>query len=234
MCQTIKSPASAGLFFYLCGTKVQTLQRSRYIGFLSILLVLLGSQAGYAQIVPDSSLNHPIPPVARQEADSINMIADTVKVTIKPRQPWEPKPKRAGLYSAIFPGGGQIYNRQYWKLPIVYGALGAGAYMIHYNLDNYQKFRRAYIYEIDGDPSTVNTPDLRIYSKENLKDLQDDYRKDADVAILLTAVGYALHIMDAVASAHLRNFDISRDISLQMKPMLHSNGIGFGIAMNFK
>jgi hypothetical protein len=161
------------------------------------------------------------------------MIADTVKVAIKPRQPWEPKPKRAGLYSAIFPGGGQIYNRQYWKLPIVYGALGAGAYLIRYNLDNYQQYRRSYIYSIDNDPSTFNSETDR-YTREQLKDIQDDYRKDADVAILLTAVGYALHIMDAVASAHLRNFDISRDISLQMKPMLHNNGVGFGIAMNFK
>ncbi|WP_276133897.1 DUF5683 domain-containing protein [Polluticoccus soli] len=209
------------------------MQRFGHICFLSILLVLFGIREGYAQIVPDSSLNHPIPPVARQEADSINMIADTVKVTIKPRQPWEPKPKRAGLYSAIFPGGGQIYNRQYWKLPIVYGALGAGAYMIHYNLDNYQKFRRAYIYKTDGDASTF-TPETLRYTDEQLKDIQNDYRKDADVAILLTAVGYALHIMDAVASAHLRNFDISRDISLQMKPILQNNGIGFGIAMNFK
>jgi hypothetical protein len=199
------------------------------------VLVLLAGMDSYAQIVPDSSLNHPIPPKARAEADSINMIADTVQVRIRPRQPWEPKPKRAGLYSAIFPGGGQIYNRQYWKLPIVYGALGAGAYFINYNLDKYRTYRRAYIYDIDGDPTTVTTdPEVRRYTTDNLKELQNDYRKDADLAILLTAVGYALHIMDAVASAHLKNFDISRDISLQMKPMLHSNGIGFGLAMNFK
>lgn len=180
-------------------------------------------------------MNNPIPPKARELADSIHLYADTVKVNIVKPTPWEPKPKRAGLYSAIIPGTGQLYNRQYWKIPIVYGALGAGAYFINFNLQQYRKYRRAYLYRIDNDPSTFDNDEaIKQYSDENLQQLQNEYRKDLDVAVLLTALGYTLQIMDAVASSHLRNFDISRDISMQMKPMLVNGGIGFGLAMNFK
>lgn len=208
---------------------------SRCLRFLLFILAVFAAHTGMAQIVPDTSLNHPIPPAAQAQADTIHMYADTVKVAVKPPLPWEPKPKRAGLYAAILPGAGQVYNRQYWKLPIVYAALGTGVYFIQDNLTQYRKYRRAYIYRIDNDPSTVDEDEqIRQYSNDNLRELQQEYRKDADLTILLTGVGYALQIMDAVASAHLRNFDISRDISLQMKPMLHGNGIGFGIAMNFK
>jgi hypothetical protein len=205
------------------------------IFFLLVSLAQLTALDGYGQIIPDSSLNHPIPPQARAQADTIHMYADTMKVIPVKPLPWEPKPKRAGLYSAILPGAGQIYNRQYWKLPIVYGGLGAGVYFIQDNRKQYRKYRQAYLYRIDNDPSTKDADnEIAQYSTENLRELQNEYRKNADLSVLLTAVGYAIHIMDAVASAHLRNFDISRDISLQMKPMLHSNGVGFGLAMNFK
>ena len=205
------------------------------IYFLLVCLAIFPARKGYGQIIPDTSLNHPIPPQARVQADTIHMYADTVKITPVRPLPWEPKPKRAGLYSAILPGAGQIYNRQYWKLPIVYGGLGAGVYFIQDNRKQYRKYRQAYLYRIDNDPSTKDADaEIAQYTTDTLRELQNEYRKNADLSVLLTAVGYTLHIMDAVASAHLRNFDISRDISLQMKPMLHSNGIGLELAMNFK
>lgn len=180
-------------------------------------------------------MNHPIPPKARAQADSIHMYADTVKVNIVRPAPWEPKPKRAGLYSAIIPGAGQFYNRQYWKLPIIYAGLGAGAYFIKDNLEQYRKYRKAYLYRIDNDPTTTDQDEaIKQYSNENLLQLQNEFRKNLDLVVLVTAVGYTLQIMDAVASSHLRNFDISRDISMHINPVLSTNGIGFGLAMNFK
>ena len=207
-------------------------QKSIY--YLAMLFCLLCSAPAFAQVVPDTSMHHPIPPQAQAQADTIHMYADTVKVPFVKPMPWEPIPKRAGLYSAILPGAGQFYNRQYWKMPIVYAGLGVGVYFIQDNLKSYRKYRQAYLISRDSDPTTELDEEFEQYGQEGLQQLQNEYRKNADIAVLLTSVGYAIQILDAVASAHLRNFDISRDISMQMKPMLHGNGVGFGVAMNFK
>ena len=151
--------------------------------------------------------------------------------SIKRKKAWEPIPKKAGMYSAIVPGLGQVYNRQYWKVPVVYGVLGVAGYFINFNLHEYQKFRKAYINSLDA--STAND-DFPQYSPDELLRLQNQWRKNADILVLLTSLGYTLQIMDAVASAHLRNFDISPDISMQMKPVLQPNYVGFGLVMNFK
>ncbi len=145
---------------------------------------------------------------------------------------FEPNAKKSGMYSSILPGLGQAYNRQYWKLPLVYGILGTAGYFIKFNLDNYQKYRRAYVYSIDGDPAT--TSEFTQYSSSDLKSLQDSYRKNLDLTVLLTALGYTIQIMDAVASAHLKNFDVSPDISMRMLPVVAPNYIGVGLVMNFK
>lgn len=151
--------------------------------------------------------------------------------TIKKKKIFEPNPKKAGMYSSILPGLGQTYNRQYWKVPLIYGILGTAGYFIGYNYNKYTQYRQAYIYAIDGDPSTNG--EFPLYSAGDLQRLQNNYKKDLDIIVLLTSVGYALQIMDAVASAHLKNFDVSRDISMQMKPVIQQNYIGFGLVVNF-
>lgn len=155
-----------------------------------------------------------------------------VDTAAKKKLPFEPNAKKAGMYSSILPGLGQAYNRQYWKIPLVYAVLGTAGYFIGFNYTKYKTYRQAYIYAIDGDPATVG--EFPLQDAADLQRLQNDYKKDLDVIVLLTSVGYALQIMDAVASAHLKNFDISRDISMQMKPMVQSNFIGVALVMNFK
>lgn len=153
---------------------------------------------------------------------------------VKP-QKFEPKPKKAGMYSAILPGSGQFYNRQYWKVPAIYVGAAAAGYFINFNLTNYQKYRKAYYTRIDNDPTTVDTDiETKKYTTENLKQLQDQYRKWLDMTVLLTALGYTVQVIDAIASAHLKNFDISRDISLRIQPVAQPNYIGMGLAVNFK
>lgn len=153
--------------------------------------------------------------------------------TLPPKKKiFEPNAKKAGMYSSILPGLGQTYNRQYWKVPVVYAILGTAGYFIAFNYNKYSDYRQAYIYAIDGDPGTNGKYPL--YEAGDLQRLQNSYKKDLDVIVLLTSVGYALQIMDAVASAHLKNFDVSRDISMQVKPMVQSNFIGMGLVMNFK
>ncbi len=153
---------------------------------------------------------------------------------VKPHK-FEPKPKKAGMYSAILPGSGQFYNRQYWKVPAIYVGVAAAGYFINFNLTNYQKYRKAYYTRIDNDPTTVDTDiETKNYTTENLKQLQDQYRKWLDMTVLLTALGYTVQVIDAIASAHLKNFDISRDISLRIQPVAQPNYIGMGLAVNFK
>lgn len=156
-------------------------------------------------------------------------VADTSMVKLK--KVFVPNPKKAGMYASILPGSGQFYNRQYWKLPLVYAILGTAGYFIKYNYDKYTLYKKAYISRLDA---TTENDQFPLYTVADIKRLQDSYRKDLDVIVLLTAVGYAAQILDAVASAHLKNFDISPDISMRMQPVLQDNYAGVGLVFNFK
>lgn len=175
------------------------------------------------QVIPDSA-------ISRQEEVKQLPNADE-GVVYRPTEN-QPNPKKAGLYSAILPGAGQLYNKQYWKIPLIYAGAGVAVYFFVDNQKQYRKYRRAYISRIDNDLSN----DLeKNYSPDQLKTLQDEYKKWLDMTGLFTAVGYTLQVLDAVVFAHLKDFDISHDISLRMQPVSHNNGgVGFGIAMYFK
>lgn len=171
------------------------------------------------------------------QADSSNISlgseSPTAKTdTVKKKVLFQPIPKKAGLYSAILPGAGQFYNRQYWKVPVIYGTFAVAGYFINLNYQQYNRYRTAYIATIDSDPNTIST---EIYAQTELKQLQDQYKEWLDITVLLTSVGYLVQVMDAIVFAHLKNFDIGRDISLKMKPMAMPNGgLGFGLAVHLK
>lgn len=206
----------------------------RIILVILVLITINGLALGQEAPVADST------PV---QVDTVQMTtvvkagigADSTiaKDSTKKRKVFEPNAKKAGMYSSILPGLGQAYNRQYWKIPVVYAILGTAGYFIGFNYNKYTEYRQAYIYAIDGDPGTGNKLS-ESYDAQSLQRLQNNYKKDLDVIVLLTSVGYALQIMDAVASAHLKNFDVSRDISMQVKPMVQNNFVGVGLVMNFK
>lgn len=144
-------------------------------------------------------------------------------------------PKRAGLYSALLPGLGQTYNKQYWKIPIVYAAIGTGVGFSIYNYKKYNNFRK----EIAVRQSTRGIPnsDLAHYNLIQLQRGMDSYRQDFDLSVLLTGVAYLLQIMDAIAANHLKGFDISPDISLKIKsaPMNEIQpSLGLGVAFQLK
>ena len=158
---------------------------------------------------------------------------DSLAFALKPH-PFQPNPKKAGLYAAILPGLGQVYNRQYWKIPIVYAVMGTTGYFVANNLTNYRKYRKAYVGRLT-DPnyrdefSELNVGDQIAYVKQ----IQDDYSKNLNISVLLTGVGYFLQVLDAITGAHLKNFDMSRDISMHVQPVAMPNGIGMGLVMNF-
>lgn len=124
-------------------------------------------------------------------------------------------PARAARLSAILPGLGQAYNRKYWKIPLVYAALGTSGYYIHQNNKKYQEYREAYIARTDNDTTTVTK--IR-YSTENIKQRRELYRRNLELSILITAGIYLLNIVDATVDAHLFYFDVSDNLSLKLEP----------------
>lgn len=134
-------------------------------------------------------------------------------------------PRKAAIRSAILPGLGQIYNRKYWKLPIIYGALGASAGVFFYNLNYYKDTRFAYRVKYN---MRVNRTDSALFSKiktqlqplseESLRFYRNQYRRDIDYSALVFLLLWGLNVVDATVDAHLKSFDVSPDLTLQVRP----------------
>jgi hypothetical protein len=168
--------------------------------------------------------------------------ADSIEVQIK--EPMDAlSPARAAFYSAILPGLGQAYNKRYWKIPIVYGALGTGIYFYVTNQKEYNRYRDAYksrlagfkndefYFDAAGNPLT----NPRI-TTQNLQRGQEFYRKNKDLSLLITAGLYALNIIDANVDAHLLQYNV--DENLTLAPHYKFNEIdassNLGLTLNLK
>ena len=138
-------------------------------------------------------------------------------------------PRKATIYSAALPGLGQIYNRKYWKVPLVYGGFAALGYFINFNNEEYVKYRQAYSDIIDDDPNTISytrlnanpgflEPDKIGQFTERLRGAKDYWRRNRDLVVIGTAVFYAVNIIDASVDAHFFNFDISDDLTINWVP----------------
>ena len=152
--------------------------------------------------------------------------------------------KKATTLSTIFPGAGQIYNKSYWRVPIVIGGLASTIYTIDWNNRGYQRFKTAYSLKIDyeKDPSKYpnGAPDefRGAYTSSFLKNLKDSYRRNRDLCIILTAGVYLLNILDAHVDAHLQDYDISDDLTMNLEPYFDCTTIGskpvYGVNMSLK
>lgn len=138
-------------------------------------------------------------------------------------------PKRAGLYSAIIPGAGQVYTKKYWKVPIIYAGLITSAYYIKENHDLYDLYKTTYLNRIDG-----NTSDNLDYTNANLVTLTEHYRRNREVSALLFTLTYVLNIVDASVSAHLFDYDVSEDISLHIQPIYMAKENASGLSLSIK
>jgi len=138
-------------------------------------------------------------------------------------------PRKATIYSAVLPGLGQIYNRKYWKVPIVYGGFVTLGYFINFNNELYVKYKQAYSDIIDTDPNTNSFKELNVNPiffeadkisqlTERLRIAKDGSRRNRDLVVIGTAVFYALNIIDASVDAHFFNFDISDDLTINWVP----------------
>ncbi len=147
------------------------------------------------------------------------------------------KPSRAAFYSAIVPGLGQAYNKKYWKIPVVYAALGTTVYFYIDNNNKYHRYRTAFKLREAGkqDEFTLDNG-TEILSRDVLIRGQERYRKDRDLSILLTVVVYALQVVEASVNAHLLNHNTDRDLSIRPQ-IIHnyiSNTYTAGIHLNFQ
>ena len=178
--------------------------------------------ASYIYFIGDAAINY-----ATNEVSSVN---------------------RATTLAVICPGAGQIYNKSYWRVPIVLGGFATTIYCIDWNNRGFQRFKKAYRLKADYDKNPANYPTGSTdefrgrYSATFLKNLRDSYRRNRDLCIILTAGMYVLQIIDAHVDAHLRDYDISDDLSMNVTPMIdygYSPSIGdnrptFGMNMSFK
>ncbi|WP_419211024.1 DUF5683 domain-containing protein [Maribacter sp. X9] len=176
--------------------------------------------------------------------EEVIIIEDSLLVEKKAFNPLAPS--KAAFYSAILPGLGQIYNKRYWKLPIVWGAIGGSVYMYTWNNDNYQQFRTAFkrrqagftddkFYDINGDNAAGADPDLDL---EDLEYQQERFQRDRDLWLVVSIGMYALNIIDANVDAHLQQFNIDDDLSIDFKPYFDLNQVtntpNYGMALTFK
>ena len=216
------------------------------------LLLTAGSQQAKAQDrFDDDSLNV-------NKLDSISVVVDTTFSKKEMKQDWStwrPDPKRALWLALVIPGGGQIYNRKYWKLPLVYGGFIGCIYAMNWNNTMYKDYSQAYIDLMDNDPNTQSYNQflhlgMKITTEADKKRYQDifrkrkdKYRRWRDLSFFVMLGVYALSVIDAYVDAELSVFDISDDLSLKVEPtiinnrsssnLLDASSVGLQCSLNF-
>lgn len=162
---------------------------------------------------------------------------------------WEPEPRMAVWLSLLVPGGGQIYNRKYWKLPIVYGGYVGCIYALTWNQSTYTDYQNAYVDIMDNDPNTKSYEDflpphyeidtsMEDWLKDVFKQRKNKYRRYRDLSIFAFAGMYIFAAIDAYVDAELSHFDISSDLSLRLEPNFMIDHVGaptagFSLALSF-
>ena len=133
-------------------------------------------------------------------------------------------PRKAAIRSALIPGWGQVYNKKYWKVPIVYGALGTTGVVFAYNLKTYKELRLAYKGKYNARVFKDSTDYFKMepryipISEESLRFNRNEFRRNIDYTVLVFIALWGLNVVDATVDAHLKSFDVSPDLSLKIKP----------------
>lgn len=172
------------------------------------------------------------------ENDSVSVATEQL-IQGSDYKPYDPlAPARAAFYSAVVPGLGQAYNGKYWKIPIVYTALGVGVYFYLNNDKEYDRYRDAYKSRLAGrtDDEFSSEEGQPILTNAALIDAQKFYQRNKEISMLVIVGMYALNIIDANVDAHLQQFNV--DENLALKPALNydqfSGKTGYGVSLNYK
>jgi hypothetical protein len=139
----------------------------------------------------------------------------------------EHSPTKATIMSACLPGLGQVYNKKYWKVPVIYAGFGIMAYFIYTNTDEYINFKCAYIESSYGNMNGSYSNLVQRYSKDELLSAREYYRRNLEISILLTVLWYAVNILDATVDAHLYTFNISDKLTMKVEPAMLPASLSF-------
>lgn len=211
------------------------------VSLLTILILLLAGHTGMAQndkdLLAGKSLfvNDTLSPVGAQDTPVVQSLMTPVKKKHDPRV--------ATRRSLMIPGWGQAYNKQYWKIPVVYGVLAIPASLYFYNNSWYKKTKFAYEGLFDAqlpipDSSKYNQMDPRLkgLSLGSLQSYRNAFRRDRDYSILWFILAWGLQIADATVFGHLKDFDVTDDLSMRVNPSFnpHTRTPGLGFVMTLK
>lgn len=178
------------------------------------------------------------------EADTVMAVQDT----FPEKEEVVHSPRKATIYSAILPGLGQAYNKKYWKIPLIYAGFTAIGYFINWNNENYQLFKTGYQHLTDTIPETqdylkieavrrnnydLSNPNQYNNLKTALSRQQDYYRRNRDLLIISMVAFYGLNIIDASVDAHLFDFDISDDLTMNWQPSMMQRNNSLVYSVNF-
>ncbi len=224
--------------------KALSILKISFISFVLLSFITIQSKV-YAQkkdsvqvtsfSIDSSSLGKDTLDLTKKKRDSIQQQGFSPQIKLN----WDSlrqvhSPRRAGLYSAIFPGLGQIYNHQYIKVPFMLAGIGVATGVFIFNFNHYTKFRDAYRLRLNG--RKTGNPDIDVYNAEGLKYLRDGYRKYVDYSVLGFAAVYLYNIIDAVVFGYLYDFNVDAPIAkVKFGPVLHKEGpyVGLGFTYNF-
>jgi len=187
----------------------------RFYHLLILFILLLSCLPGHGQVQDTLII----------EADT--SLADTSAFE-------EHSPRKAMIYSAVLPGLGQIYNKKWWKVPIVYVGFGTLAGSTIYNSTNYRKYRKKYIHMLEN-----NLEEYEDQSVPEVKWYKEYHRRYRDLFIIITAGFYALQVIDANVDAYLINFDVGEDLTMKIDPILipppgnHTYSLGLRCCLSF-
>ncbi|WP_294318516.1 DUF5683 domain-containing protein [uncultured Chryseobacterium sp.] len=164
------------------------------------------------------------------------VVSDLEKANGPTQKTLKLNPTKAGLYSAVLPGLGQVYNKKYWKVPIVLGAVGTGVGIAIWNDNQYKKYREYYIAKLNGTPNEF-VDKFPYLDKTALGNAQDRAKRQRDYAIAISGLIYILNIVDAVVDAHL--YESRRDPDLTLNPTMVQDQYGIappktGISLNYR
>lgn len=207
----------------------------RLIVLLSLIFILI-AEAGFAQndTTTSTSVVDSLAVFSEKALDNIAPVTatDTTKKKTNVRT--------APILSAILPGAGQVYNRKYWKVPLVYGALAIPSYLFVDNLRWFERTRYAFnVLSLNDTANYKNVhpllqPLIERGDRSGLQNFRDEFRRNVDYSFLAFLLLWGLNIMDASVDAHLKDFNITDDLSLQIKPgyLPVSNTVGIGLVFN--
>ena len=211
-------------------------------------------------ISSDSALLNDIAPLDTViKLDTANILQNEIPIPQLQNQKrdwstWTPDPQRALWLALVIPGGGQIYNRKFWKLPIVYGGFMGCIYALSWNNMMYKDYSQAYLDIMDDDPGTASynkflhlgrtIDDSNVSRYKTLfKSRKDKYRRWRDMSLFVMIGIYAVSVIDAYVDAELSVFDISKDLSLKVKPTvignpmienpIYASSLGVNCSLNF-